>query len=514
MTFLTIIIGILVLGLVILIHELGHFIMAKRAGILCHEFSIGMGPLLYSKKKGETLYAIRAIPLGGYVSMAGEEVTSELIKPGTEIKVLREDNRITHMILNPEDERYPDAEKIYVESIDLQGKDNRPLTINHELVDEKAYYVFRNKELQVAPYDRSFDSKTLLERFLTIFAGPFMNIVLAFFLFIVISFFVGFPAQDAQGNVTTELGMIAPNSPADGHLMVGDEIIALEDEPIDSWSDLQAAIGNYAGEREIKMTLRRDNQEITLVLNPMINVISAGFSTPSDDDFDTVTVGRVVPNAPADSAGLKAGDIIVEIDQQPIDAWTDIVNIMEANVAGEAMTFLVERDNQTQELVIEPYPKEVIESQGYRVVMTQFGISPVYENNVMRSIFTAGFAGLAGAGTLIFDTLRLLFGGTVHVGELAGPVGIFSLISSAYQQGLITLLNFIAFLSVNLAIINLLPIPALDGGRLVFLGYEAITRRKVNKTVENYLHMLMFFLLIALILFVTYNDILRLLNLG
>lgn len=514
MTLLTIIIGILVLGMVILIHELGHFIMAKRAGILCHEFSIGMGPLLYSKKKGETLYALRAIPLGGYVSMAGEEVTSELIKPGTEIKVLREDNRITHMILNPEDERYPEAEKIYVESIDLQGKDNRPLTINHELVDEKAHYVLKNKSLQVAPFNRSFDSKTLKERFLTIFAGPFMNIVLAFFLFIIISLFVGFPAQDQQGNVTTEIGMIAPNSPAEGNLMVGDKIIALEDEDITSWSDLQAAIKRYAGAREVTMGVLRDNQEITLTLTPMINVISAGFSTPNDDDFSTVTIGRLVPNAPADSAGLKVGDTVLEIDQQPIGSWSDLVNIMEANIEGAPMTFLIERDNQTQEIEIEPYPKEVIESQGYAVVMTQFGISPVYENNVMRSIFTAGFTGLVGAGSLIFDTLRLLFGGTVHVGELAGPVGIFSLISSAYQQGLITLFNFIAFLSVNLAIINLLPIPALDGGRLVFLGYEAVTRRKVNKTVENYLHMLMFFLLIALILFVTYNDILRLFNLG
>ncbi len=514
MFLLSILIGVLVLGMVILIHELGHFIMAKRAGILCHEFSIGMGPLIYSKKKGETLYAIRAIPLGGYVSMAGEEVSSELIKPGQDIKVLREGNVITHMIMNPEDERYEEAEQIHVESIDLQGKGDKPLSINGQIVDDQAYYVFKNKELQVAPYDRSFDSKTLMERFLTIFAGPFMNIVLAFFLFIIISLFVGFPAQDDQGQVTTEIGMIAENSPASKHLEIGDKITAIEGTTIESWSELQSVIRNHAGQREIALTFMRDGQTHTEVFTPTTSIISAGFATPSDDDFSTVSVGQVVPSAPADRAGLKSGDIILEIDGVSISNWREVVTAMQANEAGERMDFVVERDGETKELSFEPYPKEVIESQGYAMVLTQFGISPVYENNVMRSIFVAGFTGVAGAGTLIFDTLRLLFGGTVHVGELAGPVGIFSLISSAYQQGLITLFNFIAFLSVNLAILNLLPIPALDGGRLVFLGYEAITRRKVNKTVENYLHMLMFFLLIALILFVTYNDILRLLNIG
>jgi regulator of sigma E protease len=115
---------------------------------------------------------------------------------------------------------------------------------------------------------------------------------------------------------------------------------------------------------------------------------------------------------------------------------------------------------------------------------------------------------------MIFDTLGLLFSNTVGVSDLSGPVGIYTITSNALSQGLVTFINWTALLSVNLGILNLLPIPALDGGRLVFLGYEGITKRKVNRTVENYLHAAMFILLIGFFFYITYHDILRLFNIG
>ncbi|MFW6319347.1 MAG: site-2 protease family protein, partial [Bacillota bacterium] len=191
---------VFMLGLVILIHEAGHFIMAKRAGILCHEFAIGMGPILYSKKKGETLYSIRAIPIGGFVSMAGEEISDELVKVGDTIRVMFDEQNpdvISHIIINEDDPKYQDALLLNVDTIDLKGKNEAPLYINTYEVKRNAYYVMKDKVLQIAPYERSFESKTLLQRFSTIFAGPFMNFILAFVLFVSIAFIVGLPQTDS-----------------------------------------------------------------------------------------------------------------------------------------------------------------------------------------------------------------------------------------------------------------------------------------------------------------------------
>ncbi len=515
MFLINIIVFVFVLGLVILLHELGHFIMAKRAGILCHEFSIGMGPILYSKKKGETLYSIRAIPIGGFVMMAGEEVNDEMIKVGSEIRVLRENDVITHMIMDVADERYQDAEKIKVESVDLRGKEDAPLTLNGETVSKQAFYVYRKKKLQVAPFDRSFESKTLLQRFLAIFAGPFMNFVLAFFLFVIIAFLVGFPQSDDSGRITNEIGAVSPGTAADGVIEVGDYIIGVDDiEGIDSWQSFTEAIERRQGVRDLTLSILRDNEEIEVTLTPRIAIISIGISSdPEAEDPSVVKLGPVQNNTPAIQAGFKTGDIITQVDETTIDSWDDLLSVMKANVDGEEMTFEVERDGETHTITIDPYAENLLVSQGASIVNVRIGVSPVYERSFFQS-FPAGFRGVANASTMIIDTLRFLFSGGVSVGDLAGPVGIYSLTTSAFQQGLVTFLNWTALLSVNLGILNLLPIPALDGGRIVFLGYEGITRRKVNKTVENYLHAIMFFLLIGLLLVVTYNDILRLFNIG
>ncbi len=506
---------VFVLGLVILLHELGHFIMAKRAGILCHEFSIGMGPVLYSKKRGETVYSIRAIPIGGFVMMAGEEINEDMVKVGNTIKVLRKDGEITHMILNEDDPRYEDAETITVNQVDLSGKDDRPLTLNGEPVNEKAYYVFKKKKLQVAPFERSFESKSLTQRFLAIFAGPFMNFVLALFLFIMVAMIVGFPVEDEHGRITTEIGVVSEDMPADGVIKPGDVIIAVEgDDDIDSWQRFSEVMQHNRGTRELNITVRRDGEEVELSVVPNITIISIGITSAREpDDPHEVKIGPVQNNTPAIQAGFETGDIIRRVDGTDVDNWSELLDIMHANEAGDPMVFEVEREDGSMDTIeIEPYGRSLLESQGASISRSTIGVSPVHERNLARSV-PAGFGSLRSASTMIFDTLRMLFGGTVGVGDLAGPVGIYTITTSAFQQGLITFFNWTALLSVNLGILNLLPIPALDGGRLVFLGYEAVTRRKVNKTVENYLHFIMFILLIGLLLVVTYNDILRLLNL-
>lgn len=505
---------IFVLGLVILLHELGHFIMAKRAGILCHEFSIGMGPIIYSKKKGETVYSIRAIPIGGFVAMAGEEVNEEMLKVGSEIKIVKDETSglITHMVMDVDDERYPDAERIRVDYVDLSGKDGEPLMINQHVVKNDAYYVYKNKALQVAPFERSFESKSLWQRFLAIFAGPFMNFILAFFLFIIIAMVVGFPAEDNQGNITTEIGSVSENLPAYEIIEPGDKIVSVEGISVDTWQEFSDVMQDNRGIRELNLSVERNGEIHDLTLNPRVAIITIGISSdPNADDPNDVQLGPVQSNTPAREAGFETGDVIVNVDGVAVDSWGELVEIMHENEAGDLMVFEVSRDGTVHTIEVEPYSRELVESQGVQVSQTVIGVDPLRETNILRS-FPAGLESLGNASTMIFDTLRMLFGGTVSVGDLAGPVGIYTLTTSAFQQGLITFFNWVALLSVNLGILNLLPIPALDGGRLVFLGYEAVTRRKVNKKIENTLHIVMFFLLIGLMLIVTYNDILRLFN--
>ncbi|MDE5867309.1 MAG: site-2 protease family protein, partial [Anaeroplasmataceae bacterium] len=195
---------ILILGVIIIIHEGGHFFFARRAGILCHEFSIGMGPAIYKKKFKETTFCIRAIPIGGYVSMAGEEITSDLVKVGNQIGLNILDGKVSEILTDESLEAQVQGEVV---DVDLYGKDDMPLfiTINDGLQDHyyevlrDAYYVFKKGDkMQITPYDRSFESKTLLQRFLTLFAGPFMNFILALFLYLIINFIQGVPNYDSS----------------------------------------------------------------------------------------------------------------------------------------------------------------------------------------------------------------------------------------------------------------------------------------------------------------------------
>jgi regulator of sigma E protease len=189
-----------------------------------------------------------------------------------------------------------------------------------------------------------------------------------------------------------------------------------------------------------------------------------------------------------------------------------LIDRLEANQTGQLMTFTVLRNNLERTLEIRPYEKAILDTQSVPAVDVFIGVSPPTEFRFFES-FRSGALSVVGASRLIFDTLSLLFNSSqVGVGDLAGPIGIFTLTSDALAQGFVVFLNWIGLLSVNLGILNLLPVPALDGGRLVFLAYEGVTRRKVNPRIENYLHLMMFFLLIGFFIFIAFNDILRLFN--
>ena len=510
---------VLMLGVVIFIHELGHFVMAKRAGILCHEFALGMGPILWSKKRGETLYSIRAIPIGGFVMMAGEEVNDDMVKSGQRVRLrFNDQEEVTHIVLDADDPRYQEDLEVVVLNHDLKGKDDADLFINEYTVLRDAFYVMKNKELQIAPHERSFESKTLVERFLTIFMGPFMNFLLAIVLFFGIALIQGLPQED-----TTEIGTVPRISDeirADADLYqvyldsnlynvfeLGDEILRIEGQTVNQWSDVTRIMREQVANRNIEVVVLRDGQETTLTVTPLIYVYSMGLVS-SIREPETLLL-NVLDNFPAHQAGVRTGDRIVSIDGNPVSNWQEALNYIEANTEGQVMTIGVERSGQSLSFEVDSFDRDFLSGQRIQMIAVDAGIGPIYQREFLGTL-SYGFSMLFGTFSMIFATLASLFSGTISVNMLAGPVGIASMTAQAVAAGFIAFLSWVAILSINLGIINLLPIPALDGGRLVFLGYEAIVKKPVNKRVENYIHFVMFILLIALFVYITFNDVLRL----
>ncbi len=515
------IVFILVLGVIILIHEAGHFYFAKKAGILCHEFSIGMGPAIYQKRKGETIYSIRSIPIGGYVSMAGESVNDALIKKDQVIGIkINTQGQAYQIMMN--DTLESDIIGI-VKSYDLYGKDFNPLFVELEVegistvypVLRDAIYRFsEKKEMWITPSEKSFESKTLWQRFLVIFAGPMMNFILALVLFLIVGFFVFKPNLESS-----VVDQVSNGSPAESFgLLPGDEITMINSVQINDWNDLSNVMRTL---NSVTLSLSY-TREGTLYTENDVKVITiiqmAGFANVDDDGniySDEAIIGQAFGRASSDG-GLEAQDRILSIEYEgiihPIDDWDGLIEFFQDNNRGE-ITLNYQRGTEVLQSTYELISERALGKLGYQAIVFQLGIVPT-------SGFDLGYTLLYPFRTFysnmmqVFNTLGLLFDSkeNLGLGDLSGPVGIFSLVSSTTSQGFIAIIGFTAFLSINIGLLNLLPIPALDGGRLVFLGIEAVTRKPLNRKLENTINNAMFFLLLGLFVFVTYNDILRLIR--
>ncbi len=529
-----IIIFIFVLGIVVLIHEFGHFIFARRAGILCHEFSIGMGPALYKIKRGETTYAIRAIPIGGYVTMAGEEPETEKIKKDQVIYLQTNGNEVRKIYLyNPEQ---ADVQYAQVIDFDLYGKDGKKLYIHYEdqngvshsvTVARDAYYQFtKTLELQIAPYDRCFESKPWLSRFLTVVAGAGFNFLLAIFIYIIVNLATGVPVSQPV------IGSVSDNSPAQlVGLLPNDEIVSMAvgntaATSINDWTDLATFMRNYNG-GDIKIIIKRNGTILPtpLVVKPEFYVATIGIQ--STNNLSNTVIGSIANNSNAAKEGLKPGDEIIKIsgtlndnkntptvENTPVEAslaentlnnWTDIVNTMKQFYLSEKVEITVLRNNVPITFNVQTI--KALEPDN--TTQALIGIGQQTEFNFFKSIGN-GFTDTGGVIGSIFQTLNLLFTNkNVSVGDLSGPVGIYDMTKTFAMAGVISLLSWVAFISANIGFVNLLPLPALDGGRLIFLLIEGVVRKPVNRKVEGYIHTVGFILFMMLFLFVTFNDILR-----
>ncbi|MCF2646540.1 RIP metalloprotease RseP [Niallia circulans] len=415
----TVIAFIIIFGALVFFHELGHFVLAKRAGILCREFAIGMGPKVLSLKKGETVYTIRLLPIGGYVRMAGEDPEMVDIKPGHRIGlILNEKEEVTKIIINNK-EKYPNARVINVEDADLEHKLFIKGYVEDDLeekllvfpIKKDAVFVENGVETQIAPYDRQFASKSLGQRTLAIFAGPAMNFVLAFLIFIVIALLQGIPSNEAK-------------------------------------------------------------------------------------------LGKLTDDGVAISAGLHEGDNVISIDGQSVGSWKEVVTIIQKS-PGENLEFLIDRNGQ--EMTIDVTPKET-EVDGK--VIGLVGVYSPMEKSPLKSIQYGATQTYTWTKDIIGAVGKLVTG-QFSIDALGGPVAIYQSTDTVAQSGVYSLMNWAAVLSINLGIMNLLPLPALDGGRLLFFAIEAVRGKPIDRQKEGLVHFIGFALLMLLMIVVTWNDIQR-----
>lgn len=534
--FLDIVIGILafifVLGLIIAIHEGGHFFFARRAGILCREYAFGMGPLLYKKRKGETLYTIRAFPIGGFCAIAGEEVEDDPLKDKNEIKLDIKNGIIKGIYLDVDKEEldfpiytlveydiYDELQtgKLYMKVL----KDGEVKIID---VDPQAFIYSGKLEYQIAPYNRTLGSKSKRARAMVMFGGPLMNFLLALVAFLIVGLFNGFPVYESS-----QIEDVIDGSPAQvAGLQPGDVITKLSSDnytlEVDEWNDISSFFDEYEI-REINSLITveflRNNVEYSKTFIP--EIVLYNMYIFSDTSTLEVKIGDIITvnDKMADNSQLQTGDIIKKINGRDVNSWNDVIKEAKAFVGGSEdekkniITMTVNRDGVDKNITVRPFSKNVIEDtlsptgDKISVVKVQMGISPTYKFNLIKS-FKYSVERTVDSGMAVIDTIGLLINdSTVTFSALSGPVGIYNMTSSIASQGFIQILSWLGLLSVNVGLMNLLPIPALDGGRLVFLGYEAITNKKPNPKVETALITVTMLLLFGLIIFVTFNDVLK-----
>ena len=420
-----------VLGVLIFVHELGHFLAARRHGVRVLTFSLGFGPKILKVKRGDTEYCISAVPLGGYVKMAGE---------------------------NPEDPRSGQPDE--------------------------------------------FLSKTKWQRFQILFAGPAMNILLA----VVVTAFV-LAIQGVRIPIYFDepamVGSVVSGSPAEkAGLRRGDRIISVAGDTIATWKDLDVAIGIRRPNRDISVTVLRDGQPVAMSVTPVAEG-KYGVSDIGVQPNANPAILRILPGQRAEQAGLKAGDIILSVNGERMATRMQLIDVISRS-GGKAIQVTVRRGEGEETVTATP------EQQGQRGWLG-VELSEPYKSftpGPFEAIKLSVEHNIESSG-IIFRTLGGLFTGETSVKQLQGPVGIAQLSGESAQEGFITLLSLMAMLSINLGILNLMPVPVLDGGHILIMALEGIARRDFSMQVKEKMLLAGFVVLMMLMVTVIYNDLTR-----
>ncbi len=412
-----------VFSVIVIIHEFGHYYFAKKAGILVREFAIGMGPKIFQVRKGETVYTLRLLPIGGYVRMAGHDEDEQEIKPGMMITIELDKENIVQKLNFDEHLIIENSVPFQIEEADL----HRSMTLSGYFVnsEEKVNLTVSKQatiiesdgtEVVVAPIERQFNSASLWNRIKTNAAGPMNNFILSIIIFIIVGFM--------QGGV------------------------------------------------------------------------------PSNDPV----IGQVSDQSAAHEAGLQTSDKIISIDGVDIHSWDEMTSIVRSS-ADKTLSMTIQRNGDTKNVSITP--KSVEGQNGSKI--GQLGVTRTLDNSIL-SILGYGFSQTISVIVLVLSALGSIFTKGFNLNQLGGPVAIYSLTSQVAKNGLIDLLSFMGMISANLGVMNLLPIPALDGGKLVLNFIEGIRKKPLDPEKEGYLTIAGAIFLFALMLLVTWNDIMKLFN--
>ena len=424
----SILVSILVFGVVIMIHELGHFIMAKSSGIRVNEFSIGMGPQLFGKKVGDTEYSVRALPIGGYVAMEGEDEES-------------------------------DAED-------------------------------------------SFNSAPVQNRIGVVVAGAVMNMILGFLVLLFLT------SRQSAITSRTVYGFYEGAMTQQTGLMAGDEIVAIGGVEVTTFEELEAAV-NKALE-PVSVTVIREGNHITLenVEFPEWENANGKYALI---DFETLGEGRTVGQfyknvyAVSSNSALKTGDRIIRIGGTRV-YMADQVSYEIMRKGHKPVDIVVIRDGE--EIPLDDVVFPTAEEQGQI-----FGLMDFKVDRIEKNLFTVIGYSFSKAGLTIKmcgESIIDLITGRYTLAAVSGPVGISQVIGQAANQGFISLLSITSLISINLGAMNLLPIPALDGGRTVMILVEMITKKKLPPKVEGTINAVGLIVLLGLSVIIMIKDVIGL----
>lgn len=409
---------IIVFGILVIVHEFGHFYFAKKSGILVREFAIGMGPKLYSHVDKEgTLYTIRSLPLGGYVRMAGWGDDSTEIKTGTPASLsLDASGKVTRINLS-QNRLDPNSLPMHVTAYDLEDK----LTITGLVLEEtKEFDVAHDAtiveedgtEVRIAPLDVQYQNASIWGRLITNFAGPMNNFILGLLVFIFLVFLQG-GALDTNSN----------------HI-------------------------------------------------------------------------KVVDNGAAAKAGIKSNDQILQIENIPVSNWQGLTGAVASSTKdlkeGQSLTVKVKSQGKVKELSLKPQ-----KVGGKFAIGVQCRLKTGFKDKLL-----GGFEMAINGALLIITALKNLMTG-FSLDKLGGPVAMYQMSSQAAASGIETVLSMMAMLSINLGIFNLIPIPALDGGKILMNLIEAIRRKPLKRETETYITFVGVVIMLVLMVAVTWNDIMR-----
>jgi len=507
---------IFVIGILVFIHELGHFLVAKWSGVRVEKFSLGFGKKLFGFTRGETEYLVCMLPLGGYVKMYGEGSEGNFIidrvDPGSDADKagFRGGDRIVEI----EGVELKSFEKWKSLEATLEREPEREFHFTVERDDQK---IEINATPQSLPgqtysekeYPRGFSNQPILNRLLIVVAGPFMNFLLPF-VFLPIVFMIGItvPAYLEQSPV---IGFVAPNSPAaEARFQKGDKILEIEGSEVSNWKDVNIQLQTNP-DAMLNIKVDREGAIETISVKAVASpegIVAIGFGEPIK-----AQVGKVVPGTPADQAHLEKGDRILAIDGQPVADWEQMSAIIKEH-ADKEISLLIDRNGNeiTQSIIPETSPET---GKG------AIGISPYQEEIVKKyGFFEAIVNGFKEAAAMIVEVVTLLFGflyklvtGKIALGtagkSLAGPILIAKVSGSAAETGIAPLLQFTCFISINLAVINLFPIPMLDGGHVLYLAIESIKRKPLSQRSLEISQRIGLTLLIFILFLAIYNDISR-----